>query len=193
MSEFPLPLIKMSGNQSDAESDFWEGEDDTVISVAKAAELPNTLELGKGRKGLQKALQLQDAGEWRNWLTSDQVKPFWLELWDSWLKDHGSTTRSSGLATVQEQLILGEKGGRRKYQTPFRNKAGWGAADHLACFLFWVRNENLESCEGVFYGKNLTEEAMDQAVWRLKTILIEMHGKAQINKPMGGTALFGTR
>ncbi|KAH8432231.1 uncharacterized protein LDX57_009869 [Aspergillus melleus] len=53
----------MSGNQSDAESDFWEGEDDTVISVAKAAELPSTLELGKGRKGLQKALQLQDAGE----------------------------------------------------------------------------------------------------------------------------------
>ncbi|KAK1144636.1 hypothetical protein N8T08_004939 [Aspergillus melleus] len=148
----------MSGNQSDAESDFWAGEDDTVISVAKVAELPNTLELGKGRKGLQKALQLQDVGEWRNWLTSDQHH--------------------------QKQWVShspGAKRGRRKYSAPFRNKAEWGAADHLACFLFRVRNENLEGSEGVFYGKNLTEEAMDQAAWRPKTILIEMHGKAQIN------------
>lgn len=54
------------------------------------------------------------------------------------------------------------------------------------------QTENMKSNDGVFYGRNISDEDMDRAVWVLKGILIEMHPPSQIGEPLGGTAIFGT-
>ncbi|XRM43971.1 hypothetical protein ABZX51_007123 [Aspergillus tubingensis] len=50
----------------------------------------------------------------------------------------------------------------------------------------------MKSNDGVFYGRNISDEDMDRAVWVLRGILIEMHSPSQIGEPLGGTAIFGT-
>ncbi|PYH34632.1 uncharacterized protein BO87DRAFT_435891 [Aspergillus neoniger CBS 115656] len=164
----------MSGDESGDE--FWKdlSDDESTESTR--------LQFDKGRSGLQKALLRTDKTEWFRWLQSDILKPFWVELWDSYLKTSGKKgARGVGLAAVQETLIQGEKG------------ASWGAVDHLARFMYWVRKENLESCEGVFYGRNMHPDDIDQAIWILKNYLQELHSESQINKKTGGTAIFGTK
>lgn len=53
------------------------------------------------------------------------------------------------------------------------------------------QTENMKSNDGV-YGRNISDEDMDRAVWVLRGILIEMHSPSQIGEPLGGTAIFGT-
>ncbi|PYH93070.1 hypothetical protein BO71DRAFT_431283 [Aspergillus ellipticus CBS 707.79] len=55
--------------------DIWSD-----LDVSDDADTPIQLDLGKGRKGLQKALNLTDPVDWKNWLQSDLVKPYWVEL-----------------------------------------------------------------------------------------------------------------
>jgi hypothetical protein len=198
--------------EDDSSDDFWEqGEISRPIRLfqnpladgdiegpssagEKGTETSTRLEIGKGRKGLQQALMLTNTSEWKSWLQSTLVKPYWIELWDCCLKQQKNGVRGIGLGLIQELLAIGEAGGRRKYSQTFRDdsKLEWEIGDHLACFLYWVKRENLESNEGVFYGRNLADEDMDRAVWALKGILVEMHSPSQINNAMGGKAVFGT-
>ncbi|PYH73560.1 uncharacterized protein BO88DRAFT_449431 [Aspergillus vadensis CBS 113365] len=71
----------MSGDESGDE--FWKdlSDDESTESTR--------LQFGKGRSGLQKALLRTDKTEWFRWLQSDILKPFWVELWDSYLKTSG--------------------------------------------------------------------------------------------------------
>ncbi|GKZ61541.1 hypothetical protein AnigIFM49718_008260 [Aspergillus niger] len=156
---------------------------------------PIKLDLGKGRKGLQHALNLGTLEDWKAWLKSDLVAPYWKELWESCLRldTVQSLKRGIGLSQVQELMHTGEAGGKRRYSQVFgRDQSSWQVGDHLACFSYWVKNENLKSNQGVFYGRNISDEDMDRAVWALKGVLVEMHSPSQINKPMGGAAIFGT-
>lgn len=95
---------------------------------------PIKLNLGKGRKGLQQALNLGTTEEWKSWLKSDLVAPFWKELWDSCLCRETSQGLKRGirLSQVQELMQIGEAGGKRRYSQPFdKDKWSWEAGDHL--------------------------------------------------------------
>lgn len=146
-----------------------------------------------GKKGLIKFLKLDGEGEWREWLQSDFVKPYWLELW-GYLSQTGSNAqkRGAGLSRVQELMIRGEAKGSAKYSRRHVDKTMWDINDHIAYFLYSVRSENLSRRGGVFYQRNLHTSEMDAAIWVLKNVLVQMHSPSQIDKRSGGNALFGT-
>jgi hypothetical protein len=80
-----------------------------------------------------------------------------------------------------------------KYSLPQPNKEDWDGADHLARFYLNIKNMNLRSREGIFYGKNLSDDTMDKIVWALKGWLCKIHAPSYINKPHGGTTILGTK
>ncbi|KAI9869170.1 MAG: hypothetical protein M1830_005471 [Pleopsidium flavum] len=61
----------------------------------------------------------------------------------------------------------GEKGGACKYSARRPAKRGWKAIDHYAFFLFCVREENMRSNEGIFYGMGLSDTDIDNRVWQI--------------------------
>jgi hypothetical protein len=147
----------------------------------------------KGIKNLQNKLQLGSRVEWEAWLMSNLVKPYWVELWSDFLTNLKSRERGVGLAFVQQKLISGESNGKIKYSDPFRNKETWDAANHYACFVWWVITQNLRSNEGVFYNRGFTNTEMEMICWSLKDILRGMHAPTHIDTPSGGFRLFGIR
>lgn len=60
-----------------------------------------------GKQVLLEILHFSDQ-EWIEWVTSDLVRPYWLELWNDYLLHQGQTKRGVGLALVQETIIKGE-------------------------------------------------------------------------------------
>ncbi|EEP80124.1 predicted protein [Uncinocarpus reesii 1704] len=78
------------------------------------------------KRDLQRILKLENQEEWVHWLQSELVKPFWVELWDSYLSKRNSTERSVGLGEIQA-IILGESGDAQ-YRSlyPNKNKIVWG-------------------------------------------------------------------
>ncbi|PWY63875.1 hypothetical protein BO70DRAFT_383618, partial [Aspergillus heteromorphus CBS 117.55] len=157
------------------------------------AEVTAAQELAKkGKRGLLELLKLNSEDDWREWLVSDLVKPYWLELWDYLAKNPtAKQKRGAGLARIQELIIKGEARGVAKYSRRHVEKTGWDLNEHLAYFVHNVRSENTHRRGGVFFQKNLPENIMDTAIWTLKNILIQMHSPSQINKPSGGKAIFG--
>lgn len=151
----------------------------------------------KGRRRLQEVLNLNNKA-WKKWLRSPIVKLSWVELWNSCLKDieveSKEYKRGQNLAAIKRRILLGEVGGRRKYSAPYREKDGWGEAEHLACFLFWVKYENEVDRDGMFFYKPWMPDNQKYAiVWGLLNWIREIHSPSRISLPGGGTAIFGTK
>ncbi|KAB8237109.1 P-loop containing nucleoside triphosphate hydrolase protein [Aspergillus alliaceus] len=167
----------------------------------KGENITNTAEDTRGKKDgkikaptqkqLMNDLKLGSKEEWKEWIQSNLFAPFWAELWNDWIKNQ-SADRGPGLRIIQGRMAAGESMGRTRYSARIRNKEGWDEADHLACFVWWVKHENKRSSDGVFFNRNLSDSEMDQIVWALKEWCRHLHTPSYISKPTGGTALFGT-
>ncbi|RAL01276.1 putative DNA repair helicase rad5,16 [Aspergillus ibericus CBS 121593] len=59
----------------------------------------------------------------------------------------------------------------------------------MARFLYHVKNENLRSNQGVFYGKGFTDNEMEGIVWSIKSYLITM-ARRSTYQSHGGIALY---
>lgn len=125
------------------------------------------------------------------WLRSDMVKPWWTEL-RAHLSKNNAKERGKGIGEIQSRILMGESPGVLKYSKPQPKKDEWDDADHLTRFHFNVKDVNLRSREGVFFGKNFSDEMMDRIVWALKGWLRKIHARSYIDKPHGGTAIRGT-
>lgn len=136
-------------------------------------------------------LNLDNESEWREWLQSRFVRPWWEELWRDYLSKREKHERGQGLRDIQVRLIHGEARGNTKYSAMFPDKTDWDGADHLARFHYHVRRENERSNEGVFFGGNFSDELVDKIVWSLKGYLMKIHTRSYIDKPTGGRAIFG--
>lgn len=101
--------------------------------------------------------------------------------------------QGKGIGDIQNWILSGESHSVLKYSTTQPKKDNWDAADHLAHFHFNIKNINLQSQEGVFFGKNLSNKMMDRIIWALKGWLCKMHAPSYINKAYGGTAIMGTK
>ncbi|RHZ59617.1 hypothetical protein CDV55_102066 [Aspergillus turcosus] len=101
-------------------------------------------------------------------------RPWWEELWNDHLSREQAKERGKGIADIQNRILSGEAHGVSRFH--------WG-----------VKDDNLRSREGVFYRKNLSDDQMDRIVWALKGWLCKMHSLSYINRPHGGTAIFGTK
>ncbi|PWY79751.1 hypothetical protein BO70DRAFT_429925 [Aspergillus heteromorphus CBS 117.55] len=101
------------------------------------AEVTAAQELAKkGKRGLLELLKLNSEDDWREWLVSDLVKPYWLELWDYLAKNPtAKQKRGAGLARIQELIIKGEARGVAKYSRRHVEKTGWDLNEHLAYFV----------------------------------------------------------
>lgn len=154
-------------------------------------EIANTIQVPKGVKELRKALYLGSAKEWQDWLKSGFVRPHWVELWDSVIKNATGPERGVGLHIVQRRLAKGEANGARRFSSNLRSRDDFDTVDHYARFLYWVKSENLVDREGVFYNRNLSDSMMDAIIWSLKEVLRQIHSPSQIDTPSGGTAIFG--
>lgn len=144
------------------------------------------------KKELQTILSLDNENEWREWIRSGFVQPWWEELQHDFLSKREKQERGQGLRDIQVRLITGESRGNTKYSAMFPNKTDWDGADHLARFHYHVRRENERLNEGVFYSQNFSEELIDKLVWSLKGYLMKIHTQSYIDKPTGGRAIFGT-
>ncbi|RLL98129.1 hypothetical protein CFD26_106248 [Aspergillus turcosus] len=154
---------------------------------------PKAKKIQSTKKELQEALNLEDNDDWLEWLRSDLVRPWWEELWNDHLSREQAKERGKGIADIQNRILSGETHGVCKYSSRWPNKEDWDGADHLARFHWGVKDDNLRSREGVFYRKNLSDDQMDRIVWALKGWLCKMHSPSYINRPHGGTAIFGTK
>ena len=65
--------------------------------------------------------------------------------------------RGPDQATVEQRMLIGERPGCDKYSDRFPDKSEWDQTDHLACLLTILRDVNLKSNQGLFYGKGLTD------------------------------------
>jgi hypothetical protein len=154
---------------------------------------PKAKKIESTKKELQQVLNLEDNNDWLEWLRSGMVRPWWEELWNNHLSQEQSKERGKGIGVIQNRILSGEAHGVLKYSSPQPNKEDWDGADHLARFHLNVKNMNLRSREGVFYGKNLSDDTMDKIVWALKGWLCKIHAPSYISKPHGGTAVLGTK
>src|SRR5699024_5469039 len=122
-----------------------------MLNPKKKARVP------KGKRELQEVLNLKNNDDWMRWLQSRLVKGFWEEHWNCCLKhakvNSGETKRGPGLATMLRRIKSGESKERVKYSRRYRKKNGWDKADHIACFLLAVKNQNEIDRNGVLFEK----------------------------------------
>lgn len=104
---------------------------------------------------MQTTLSLNDEEEWRQWLRSALVRPWWEELQCDYLHKRERLEHGHGLWDIQVRLISGEARGNTKYSAMFPNKTDWDGADHFARFHYHVRRENERLNEGVFFRQKL--------------------------------------
>lgn len=114
---------------------------------------PKAKKVESTKKELQEVLNLQDNDEWLEWLRSEMVRPWWVELWNDPLSQEQTKERGKGIGDIQNRILSGESHGVLKYSTTQPKKDDWDAADHLARFHFNVKDINLRSREGVFHEK----------------------------------------
>ncbi|PYH90760.1 hypothetical protein BO71DRAFT_433557 [Aspergillus ellipticus CBS 707.79] len=153
---------------------------------AETPQMPNT-------EANTKQAEIPESKAEVEWLQSDVVKPFWIELWDECIKHTSRTKRGLGLAAVQEQMIRGEARGLAKYTRRNPQKHDWEIRDYLVMFMLQVKSANLNQSDGMFYQRGFTENQMDNMVWALKNIISSLHAPIQIQKKSGGTVIFGTK
>lgn len=144
-------------------------------------------------------LFLDGEDDFRRWIRSDMFKPFWDELWTSYIKPSRQVAkrkgidraRGRGLKEIQTLIVSGEKGGLRKYSRTNPDKRDWCAADHYARFLLQTRSENIIDADGQFYGKQISESDVDMLIWAVMTRVSFEHSPSRINRPGGGNDLMG--
>ncbi|PYH28208.1 uncharacterized protein BO87DRAFT_392102 [Aspergillus neoniger CBS 115656] len=67
-----------------------------------------------GKKVVLQLLHFSDQ-DWIDWLTSDLIRPYWIDLWTDCLLNKNQTKQGVGLAVVQEAIIKGESHGEKQY------------------------------------------------------------------------------
>ena len=180
-SEHPTNVVI----EKDLKSDTEKGS--STLAKKKKGKTPTQ---GK----LIKAYHLATKGEWREWLQSDLLCPYWIELWNSYLKKaaQAKSERGVGLNIVQKRIMSGESLGNTKYSGRNPDKASWDEADHVACFVWHIKHENTRSNNGIFYNRNLSDTTIEKIIWGLKNWIRQKHAPSYINTAIGRTALFGT-
>lgn len=166
-------------------------EDDVNANMSEC--VIDTKPIAKGKTALLGALRIGSNEEFLTWLKSDMVAPHWQELWKDFLECCPSTERGPGIAAIQENIINDKAKGEMKYTAISRDKTNWDTADHLACFVMKVIEANSASNKGVFWNRGIEEDRKVVIIWALKDWLRYIHSPSQINKPSGGTAIFGTK
>lgn len=142
---------------------------------------------------LVKALNVAGVKALEEWLTSGMFKEFWVELWEKCLLQKAAKSNDRGvqLSTAQQRLTEGEQMDRRKYSRQNPDKTDWDECDHLAWFLWWVKNENSTSNEGVFFGRDISESDKELILWGVKDYVRRLHAPSQLKKT-GGVSILGT-
>lgn len=106
------------------------------------------------KAGLKEAVGLGSDEEWFEWLKSPMVKPWWLEFWNCYLSDRSTKERGPGLSVVLERMVARESQGKMEFSRLDRTDKGqWDEVDHYGCFVYWVKRQNRDSNEGVFFVK----------------------------------------
>lgn len=116
------------------------------------------------------------------------VKPFWVELWEGFLRNRISGEEGPCLGAVQTRIKTGEARCKTTYSWPFRDEDDWDEADHYACFHYRMKSENAWENTGVFWLINIQKNT-DMLIWPLKVYLRHIHSPSQIKRHGGGSGL----
>ena len=78
-------------------------------------------------------------------------------------------TRGPGkrLETVQIRLLSGQGDGDMRYSNRYADTSGWDIVDYQARLLYTLRDFNMNSADGLFYGKRISENEVDSRLWNL--------------------------
>lgn len=124
---------------------------------------------------LRKLLELESVSELKKWMNGGLFKPYFEELLschirpaqEAALLNQQPRVRGPDLAAIEGTLKQGERNGKRRFSRPHPDKQDWGVLDHYARFLFWVRRENVEDGDGIFFNKRLSDAIMHQRIWQV--------------------------
>ncbi|CAG8961166.1 hypothetical protein HYFRA_00002709 [Hymenoscyphus fraxineus] len=124
---------------------------------------------------MAKYLGLESKAAVQKWMESREWRPHWQEYYEASLNPrlvrnadpHFQGTKYAGpkFSEIQREVARGEAYGRCKYSNFNIDKTGWGDLQHAAFALYRMTKVNMDTRNGIFYGKKMKVEDVQVRVW----------------------------
>ncbi|CAG8973323.1 hypothetical protein HYALB_00000086 [Hymenoscyphus albidus] len=124
---------------------------------------------------MAKYLGLESKAAVQNWMESREWRPHWQEYYEASVNPrlvrnadphfHGTKSAGPKLSEIQREVASGEAYGRCKYSNFNIDKTGWGDLQHAALALYRMSKVNMDTRNGIFYGKQMEMKDVQVRVW----------------------------